>query len=471
MSKGWRALVASGMTWLLLSCGGGANVADNGAGGVGTGGTGIVAGTVSGLGSVIVDGTRYDESQAALERRPDLVHASPLALADLHIGQYAYLELDAAGTPTRVRIESQLVGPVAATSGMGMGMDTGRFSVWGQQVVVNRDPSRGPVTLLAGYGSSADLRPGDPVQVYGVLQSGDAGGDVILATRIERLAAPGGLPARVTGTLQQGGSGTLLLAGHALDASAATGAPALAAGSVVTAVVPWTASLPSTWQASAVSLLAPSAASTLRVGGAVHLLANGHALVQGVDVDLSTLSSTARAQVREGSYLTVAGQPRDGDGSRMAASQVAALPQGGQPAQLRGSITAVTGSTSFVVRGQAVDASSAQFVGGTAAQLAVGMYVDVQGQAGASGIAATQVTLPGAPPASAVLEISGTVQGVNTGTRMATVQGRDGRMMQVTLPSSGALPTAGQAISVTGYWDGSQLQVRDYEQDGSGSGN
>jgi hypothetical protein len=463
ISRGW--LVAC-MALLLLSCGGGGgtDVAGNGtgSGGVGTGGTGIVAGVVTGLGSVVIEGTRYDDSQAALESRPDLVHAGALTLADLHIGQYAYLDLDAGGTPTRVRVESQLVGPVSGPNAM-----MGRFSVWGQQVLVNRDASRAPVTLFSGYGGVADLRAGDPVQVYGVLQSGDAG-DVILATRIEKLSAAGVLPARITGTLQQGSTGTLLLAGRAVGVSATVAPRPPVAGDAVTAVIPWTANLPASWQASAVALLAPAAASTLRVSGAVHLLANGHALVQGVDVDPSALPQAMRDALREGSYLTVAGQPRDADGSRLAASEVDALPVGGPGAQLRGAITAVTGSRTFVVRGQAVDASNAQFVG-SAASLAVDQYVEVQGQQGAAGVTATTVTLPTAPPVHAVLEIGGTVQHVDAATRAATLQAENGRTVTMALPPGVALPAAGQTLEVAGYWDGSVLQVRDVEPAGAGA--
>ena len=50
------ALAAS----LLIACGGGIDLA----GGVGSGGSGLAEGTITGFGSVIVDGTRYDDSAA-----------------------------------------------------------------------------------------------------------------------------------------------------------------------------------------------------------------------------------------------------------------------------------------------------------------------------------------------------------------------------------------------------------------------
>jgi hypothetical protein len=400
-----------------------------------------------------------------VETRPDLVHSKPLGPGDLHIGQYAYVDLDAAGTPTRVRMESQLVGAVA-----GANAAAGRFSVWGQPVAVNADPDRGPVTVFSGLTGVADLLPGDPVQVYGVLQAGDGATDLLRATRIERLAAVGALPARVTGTLQQGNGTTLLLAGRPLDVSAAsTVPPTLTAGTAVIAVVPWTAQLPATWQASAVALLAPSdAAPSVRVSGAVHLRADGRAVVQGVEVDLAALAQQDRDAVREGSYLTVQGRSRGNDGRRLDAAQVEPLPQGGRSAQLRGSITSVSGTTSFVVRGQVVDASAAEFRGGSAASLTVGTFVEVDGVQTLSGVAARRVTFPGTPPDRAVLELSGTVQSVDAATSTARLLARDGGVFDLVLPAGSALPAVGDAIRVEGYWDGSRLQVRELKPDNSG---
>jgi len=457
---------------LLLSCGGGGGtlglVASGGdGGGVGTGGTGIVAGTVTGLGSVIVDGTRFDDSQAALESRPDLVTAVPLALADLQVGQYAYVDLDASATPVRVRIASQLVGSAADVDASG-----GRFTVWGQPVAINTDATRGPVTVLAGYGSFAELRAGDPVQVYGVLQAGAGAGDLVRATRIEKLSAVGALPARLTGTLQAGANGALLLAGRSLDASGASAAPPLAAGTAVTVIVPWTATLPARWQASAAALLAPAASSQLQVSGAVHLLPGDVAVVQGVAVDTSALASDQRDALREGRYLTVSGHSRASDGSSAVAAGVQGVPQGGREAQLRGAITAVTGPSRFVVRGQSVDATAAQFDGGSAASLVVGRYVEVDGAQTATGVLARKVKVPDAPPDRAVLEITGVVRSVDAAARQVRLQDADGATTLLVLPAGMALPAVGQTVRAEGYWDGSALQVREIEQreDRSGSG-
>jgi hypothetical protein len=454
-----RRLVALLCIGLLLSCGGGLDVATGNGGGVGSGGTGIVAGTITGLGSVIVDGVRYDDSQAALETRPDLLNSVALALLDLQVGQYADLELDAAGNPTRVRIVSQLVGPAANVSAA-----AGQFTVWGQPVLVNTDPGRGPVTVFSGYQSLAAVHASDPVQVYGVLQSSDSGSDAIHATRVERLASPDAVPARVTGTLKPGAAGALLLAGRPLDLSAARSAPALRAGTAVTAVISSTSGIPPAWPATAVSFLAPPPASSASVNGAAHLLPSGHIVVQGVEVDLSNIAASTRQAVREGSYLRVTGSASSQDGLMVVASAVDLLPASGRPAQLRGSITSLASATSFVVRGHLVDATAAQFSGGSLRDISVGQFVEIQGSQSATSVVATTVSFDATPPDGAVLDVAGTVQSVDTATRQVQVRTPDGHTIVMTLPGKAPLPATGQTIGAAGYWQDGILQVRDIDR-------
>ena len=57
-----RLFVTALFCWVLSSCGGGSSVALNTGGGVGTGGTGITLGTVTGFGSVVIDGTSYSSA-------------------------------------------------------------------------------------------------------------------------------------------------------------------------------------------------------------------------------------------------------------------------------------------------------------------------------------------------------------------------------------------------------------------------
>ena len=166
-----RALAAS---LLLAACGGG----------VETGGTGaFVEGPVTGFGSIIVAGIRFDESRA------DVVDADdrPFDRNSLRLGMVVEVESnrpvdDGNGgrnaTATRVRLASSLLGPVQA-----VGLSESRIRVLGQTVRLT------PATVLGGLPAGvASLQVNDIVEVHGFLSPPESQSDVI-ATRIERRAS------------------------------------------------------------------------------------------------------------------------------------------------------------------------------------------------------------------------------------------------------------------------------------------
>lgn len=464
LRKRLRAVGIWVVAMLLLACGGGGGGVNDGTGallslapGVGTGGTGSVAGTLTGLGSVFVDGVRYDDSQAVLERQSDLVQSETLGLADLQVGQYVYMELDANGTPTRVRLESQLVGPVGSVN-----TARGQLTVWGQTVAVNTDPNLGPVTVFSGYADISDVSPPDPVQVYGVLQTdpADASRDIFLATRIERLTSTSTLPARLTGTLRSGNS-NLLLAGLALETS-----QTLTAGQVVTLVIPWTQDTNPTsskWKLQSLRVLGTPAAttSTLRLSGAVQLRPDGLLMVQGVQVDVSaTALAAVRAGLRNGSYITVSGQINRSNG-QLVASAIDSPPVGGQVLELRGSVTSLLDARSFIVRGMQVNASTAQWLGGTPADLVNGRYVELTGAMVGNAFRASKVVLQAGLPDKAVLDVSGLVQAVDSGNQRLSVLTQDGQTLTIAAPPMVTLPSKGDTVRIDGYWRDGTLQASD----------
>ncbi|WP_119157824.1 DUF5666 domain-containing protein [Caldimonas tepidiphila] len=193
------ATLAAAMAWLLVSCGGG----------VGSGGTGDVAGgygrgTVTGFGSVIVDGERYDDSGARIEYdteegAPD-VPGRGLERSDLAVGQRVELAFESDGDSSRARvfrISPALVGPVTSLSPL---------QVAGQTLRLNDDPDRGPVTRFGAraggetLGTAQQLRLGDRLEVHGV-QLSEGGAPALQATRIDRLPAAHGRWLRLNGVV------------------------------------------------------------------------------------------------------------------------------------------------------------------------------------------------------------------------------------------------------------------------------
>jgi hypothetical protein len=166
-----------GLLWLaaaaLAGCGGG------GDGGVGTGGTGTyVLGTVSGFGSVIVNGVRFDDSAAEVLDDDD----AALGRDALGLGMRVAIDSDAIRTDTtgrsasarRIRVHSELAGPVSA-------VDTaaGTLVMLGQTVRI------GALTVFDETitGALAGIGVGQTIEVYAVY---DAARGSYEATRIQR---------------------------------------------------------------------------------------------------------------------------------------------------------------------------------------------------------------------------------------------------------------------------------------------
>jgi hypothetical protein len=164
------AALVAGAALLVPGCGGG----------VGSGGTGMAIGTINGFGSVIVDGARYDDS-AVPTLREDAPGVETQAQARL--GQRAEVRFTDGGIASALMVDATLIGTVSRVDA------SGAFSVLGQSVSANSDPSLGPVTQFAGgYTGAASVLAGDAVEVHGlIVVQGTA--FVVQATRIERLAA------------------------------------------------------------------------------------------------------------------------------------------------------------------------------------------------------------------------------------------------------------------------------------------
>lgn len=448
---------------LLTACGGGELF--SAVPGVGTGGTGSVAGTISGLGSVIVDGVRYDDSAAVLERQPDLLQSETLGLSDLQVGQYVYLDLAADGIPSRVRLESQLVGLVA-----GVSVADGQLTVWGQRVRINSNPALGPVTVFSGYSRLADVGPNDRVQIYGVIQPDNSSPTLehIRATRIERLPDNSTLPARLTGMLHANGRlSAWRLAGLALYTTEVSNPAVLAslgAGKLITAVADWpTSATPASWNALALrhAGAVDSTHSSLRLSGAVQLGTDGLLSVQGVKVNASAAAlAGVRTSLANGDYITVTGTP-DGASGQWVASLIEPTPAGGRALELHGSVTSVVSEDIFMVRGVTVNASHAQWRGGTAADLVTGRFVEVSGNLQGNVLIASDVLLQTTLPDKAVLDVTAVVQSVNSAKRLVQVLTQDGQTLVIALAARDNLPAVGDTLRVDGYWADNLLQARD----------
>ncbi len=180
----WAApLLGIALAGVLHGCGGGGQTASNNTGGVGSGGTGSYTnGPISGLGSIIVNGVRYDVDSATLLGDDKDTGTLPSA-DDLLVGVTVEVEGSAVtatasgpGTATaaKVRYASELIGVLG-----GLSPASGRptsFTVLGQRVTVNAS------TVLP----DTALSDGQVVVVHGLPTPG--GG--VTATRVDAVTAP-----------------------------------------------------------------------------------------------------------------------------------------------------------------------------------------------------------------------------------------------------------------------------------------
>jgi hypothetical protein len=401
----WKQVLAMAGTTLVLSllmssCGGG--------GGVGSGGTGSPAtnlgdgsfsgGTVTGFGSLVVDGIAYDDTQV-----PVMVEAQPNVLtpATAKLGHYTELEFGGAAGQEAVRtirIEAAAVGRIDAVDAAGHSLTT-----LGQTIVENTSADAGPITFYSGVAGLSALRAGDAVEIHGVPRwSARSGRYEVLAARIEKLQS--NLPTqRLAGVVQNesaGGRGrTFRLGEMQIDYSPLSTLPA---GSVLRdgdRVVVWfdRPTSAGSLEAGAVRVVArslPAAGKDARLSGTLSRLDNASQRfdLAGVEVRYTSANVTPSGKgfaLEDGAYVVVDGAYAI-DGS-LEAKHVKIRKRGALDyveVDLTGSIEAFLDVSSFLVRGTPVDALGALALRGCGnASLRNGLNVRIEGnvQAGAAG--------------------------------------------------------------------------------------
>lgn len=159
----WINLVAIFvMLTLLTACSGG-----GGGGGDSTssGSSGSLSstGTVTGFGSVFVNGTRFNTSNAIIIRGEQQVLES-----DLNLGMQVSVQANSSNSASRVEFEEDVEGPVDVND------NSGTFSVMGQTVITNAQ-------TVFDNGGLATLTPGTVAEVSGFRNANDD----IVATFVE----------------------------------------------------------------------------------------------------------------------------------------------------------------------------------------------------------------------------------------------------------------------------------------------
>ena len=384
----WAApLLGIALAGVLHGCGGGGQTASNNTGGVGSGGTGSYTnGPISGLGSIIVNGVRYNVDSATVLSEDK---ASP-GPDDLQIGVVVEVDGGAvtrgtggatdAAKAVRVRYASEVVGEIVSII-PGSGRPSA-IIVMGQTVTINAQ------TVLPAVALSL----GDKVVVYGLPNASG-----FTATRVD-VPSPAPTVYKISGVVSAVGSGTVTLGvvPQVVNASGAVPAGVTPGKYVRVRVSPvspptnnWTAVLGGIVERSPLVSDQRDARLEGVISSYVRQGTTASGVVNGTTVDFSAV--LGQLVLADGLRVEVQGQYRS---ATLVASSVE-LDDDSQPSlgetELHGLISSLaTGPKTFLLRSITVDYSGVSGIG--VGLLVNGACVEVKGtQVDATHLTATEV--------------------------------------------------------------------------------
>lgn len=417
------ALIVSAVA--LSACGGGG----------GTGGTadatpaGVSSGTVTGFGSIVVDGIHYDDKKVVLgvdspASAPD--GAASGASVEIKLGHHVELTFtgdESNSSASSVTVSAEVVGNVSAI--------TPDIVVAGQTVKVNANAAIGPVTFFEGLSSATDIKVGDRLEVHGA----PTALGVIQATRIElRPALDAWL--RISGTVASltGNPGSFQLGGETIHVDANTKvfpAGATLANGQRVAVWSNTAAVGSLVTASFLRIkkTLPGTNTDARVAGAITDctgVCDASFKVGGIVINAASAEfvNGAKIDLANGKWVDLRGTV-DLATAAITATRVTfrKVMAGALDVSLKGAITDFVDATHFKVRGVAVTTDSSTVTGAScAAPLAQGTLVSIGGTVSGLAVMAKTVDCLTSPEGLSI-EGKGTVATIDPLTKTFTLGG------------------------------------------------
>jgi hypothetical protein len=387
---GLRAL---GLALILGGCGGGVD-----SGGTGAQPQSFASGPITGFGSVIVNGVRFDDSKATVvddegtaRSRDDL----RLGMTTEIRGTGITLATDGSGTnvsaASNIVYASELLGPLQSVDVAGK-----RLAVLGQTVDINTSAGTTVFDDVSVPGGLAALAAGDLVEVYAQF---DAASGHYLATRVERKGSVATYRLRGVVSILNATTKTFNIGTQTISyAGLATAPPTSLANGNFMRVRLQTAQVGGLWLVAGLSegVEKPKEMDDVRLEGRISAFTSATQFsVNGVALDASRITPVAGLALGVGVEVeatVVGGVP--------VASKVEIKTSGGgtaQEFQVRGPIASVdVANLSFVLRGVTVvyAIGTTDFRDGTAANLAANVNVEARGALSADGtrLVATRIT-------------------------------------------------------------------------------
>lgn len=407
-----------------------------------------VNGTVTGFGSIIIDGVRYGDGSARVLVDNGAAAAKGAGLSDLKLGMSVDAKVEN-GEVTEVTVRAAVAGPISSIDLAGSS-----FSIYGQTVKISL--SGAAPTLFEGVSGLSGLSPNDRVEVHGTVDASRA----IVATRVERKPRDADEPAvRLTGivTALDATARSFKFNDLTVDFSSASLLPAnLAIANGQQAFIFGDAA-PSNGRfvAKLVRIKAAEDGAPATLGGRIT------AFTSIADFSVGGVKVNGQGAAVEGGVATdlVAGQSVAVDGRmtsgvlradkiRVIKTPVDAL------ASLKGEVTDFISAANFKLRGTSVDASQASFVGGVAADLGNGATLQVQGAARGDVFRAERVEFL-KPTAAQTLKLSGEARDWNLQTRSFKLVALEVRLAESVELEGGTISqmSSGRRVAVVGVPD------------------
>ncbi len=379
---GWRATLAVALAaaTVLVACGGGGGDAGTAAATTATPAATTSAafalGTISGFGSVVVGGVRYDDSRASISDEDGNTHRS----SDLRLGMVVALDAGsvdratATGLAERIRFGSEIVGPVGT-------IDTtaSTLTLLGQTVLVTASTVFDS-TLSGGLSA---LTAGAVIEVHGLL---DQTTGQITATRIEPKTGATAYKLRGVVASLDTTAKTFKIGSETINYAGVATVPSTLADGAVVRVLLQTTQVSGAWVATRLapgSRVPSGTVPEAHVEGRITAFTSNTAFViNGLTIDATNASfPDGTAGVVLGARVEVEGRLNNGV---LVASKVEIEDRrdhGIRKLELHGAIASIdTTAKTFVVKAVTVSyAGTVTYKDGAEADLALGKNVEVRG--------------------------------------------------------------------------------------------
>ncbi len=357
----------------ITGCGGGSGSGTNFTGLPGTGGTGIyAAGPISGFGSVILKGIKFDDTEALVK-----LDGATVSSATLGLGMIASVTgTQIAGQPTLARASSIEVWSIAQGR-VTQPASAGVFTLAGMSIQTNLS------TMFFGLTGSGDLTAGRAVKVWG-LQTGNGW----TATRIEATTGPV-LTATTGEVVQQQGEDGLFVNGlRVLGASLTLGNWVRVQGALSQGGEELQAARADDLQGNVTTAVG---SGSLEIEGYVtSTLSNGQFQLGQWRVDVSDMLDPP-TRVALGDRMEIAGNYVAG----VLRAQVLVLDDDtvSKEVEIEARVESYNSLSDFVLRGQPCDAHNAAIAHGVSLPLRVGAKIKVVGRTEGEFVVVSQLEL------------------------------------------------------------------------------